>query len=218
MLWSVLSISTETLRKAQSVLRKLTILIDPGHGGIDGGTQDYRGNLEKDINLSIGLHLKNQLQQSGLNVLITRESDVDLSPFISGKKGRHQRDLLARIKMAKENNSLLLISLHCDYSTASYRYGAVAFYNYLSPISKEFALAVQEEVNKIQRKPQKAVPGKYYLIRQHKLTGIIIEVGFLSNHEEADLLQDVKYQEKLALAIGRGILKKCQTYTTSLVN
>ncbi|MGE5559169.1 MAG: N-acetylmuramoyl-L-alanine amidase family protein [Bacillota bacterium] len=202
----------EQALRTESILRNLTIVIDPGHGGVDGGTRDDQGNMEKDINLAIGLKLWGQLRQSGLNVLITRETDTDLSPFISGRTGRHRKDLLARIQKARENRSLFLLSIHCDWSEARYRRGVVAFYNYLSPLSKMLALSIQEELNRVQDKPQKAAPGNYFIIRQHGVTGVLVEVGFLSNAEDAKQLRDPTYQEKLALAIAAGILKKCRIH------
>ena len=200
--------------QTQSPLRRLTILIDPGHGGVDGGTADDEGNLEKEINLRVALALREQLKQSGLRVLMTRESDTDLSPFISGKTGRHRRDLLARVEKAKKSKSLFLVSIHCDWSEARQKQGLFVFYNYLSPASKELALSIQEEVNKVQKNSKKAAPGKYFIIRQRGITGVLVEVGFLSNREDAVLLKKKEYQETIALAIGKGILKYCRKYVS----
>lgn len=205
-----LLLATGLYRKAQGPLENLTVLIDPGHGGVDGGTADHTGILEKEINLAIALALRDQLKQSGLRVVMTRETDTDLSPFISGRIDRHRRDLLARVQKARQANSLCLISIHCDWSEARHKQGTVVFYNYLSAPSKELALSIQEEVNKVQKKPQKAVPGRYFIIRQKGLTGVLIEVGFLSNTEDAALLKNPEYQETLALAISKGILKYCR--------
>lgn len=200
--------------RTQGSLSRLTLLIDPGHGGVDGGTQDSYGNLEKNINLAIGLKVKEQLKASGLQIVMTREKDTDLAPFRSGQWGRHRRDLMARIEKARSNHCLFLVSIHCDASVETKRRGAFVFYNYLSSESKELALAIQEELNVLQQRPFKAAPGKYLIIREPGVTGVLIEVGFLSNPEEAALLQQEEYQSKLALAISRGILHYCRRFVT----
>ena len=200
-------------QKIDGRLRKITLLIDPGHGGVDGGTHDHLGNLEKDINLNFGLAIQNQLCESGINIVMTREQDTDLAPFRSGHGGRHRRDLLARIDKARENKCLFLISIHCDSSEARYRQGAFVFYNYLSPVSKELAIAIQEEINKVVKKPGKAAPGKYLVIRQKSVTGVLVELGFLSNTEDARLLQNSKYRDEMSLAIAKGVLRYLREYT-----
>lgn len=192
---------------ARSRLGQTTILIDPGHGGIDGGTQDRAGNLEKDINLSIAHKIRTQLVQCGVNAIMTREDDSELAPYQPGRGGRHRRDLAARIEQARRTKALFLVSIHCDWSTAAHRRGMVAFYYYRNPFGKKLALSIQEELNKIQPQPQKAAPGQYYLLEQPGINGVIVEVGFLSNPEEAALLQQADYQEKIALAIAQGILR-----------
>ena len=185
---------------------RATILIDPGHGGIDGGTQDAQGHLEKNINLAIGIKLRDQLRQSGVNVVMTRADDTELAPFQPGRGGRHRRDLNTRVEQAKKAKALFLVSIHCDWSTDAKRRGMVAFYYHRDQVGKNLALTIQEEINKIQVSPQKAAPGKYFVLEQPGVTGVIVEVGFLSHPEEAVLLRRADYQEKIALAISRGIL------------
>lgn len=193
-------------------LSKLTLLIDPGHGGVDGGTKDYQGNLEKNINLAIALKVRNQLQESGLRIVMTRDKDTDLAPFHIGRGGRHRRDLLSRVEKARDHNCLFLVSIHCDAERGGKRRGAFTFYNYLSAESKALALAIQEELNRTQGRKYRSAPGKYLIIRQTGVTGVLVEVGFLSHPEEAKDLQNKAYQEKLALAIAAGILKYCRSF------
>lgn len=193
-------------------LSKLTILIDPGHGGVDGGTQDHHGNLEKNINLAIALKVREQLQESGLRIVMTRDTDTDLASFQIGRGGRHRRDLLSRVEKAREHNCLFLVSIHCDAERGGKRRGAFTFYNYLSEESKTLAKAIQTELNHFQGRNFKSAPGKYLIIRQTGVTGILVEVGFLTNREEAEALQTPAHQEKLALAIAAGILKYCRSF------
>lgn len=196
--------------KTQGVLGKLTVVIDPGHGGVDGGTADREGNLEKDINLKIALRISRQLRQSGLRVIMTRNRDTDLAPFLAGRKGRHRRDLMGRINKALAARCLAMVSIHCDYSTDPRKQGAVVFYNYHSEASKELASLIQEELNLVQEKTGEIAPGRYLIIRQKAITGVLVEVGFLSNRTDAEKLQTEGYQEQLAAAISRGILRYCR--------
>ena len=118
---------------------------------------------------------------------MTREEDTELAPYQPGRGGRHRRDLTARIERARSAKALYLVSIHCDWSTAPTRRGMVAFYYYRNPVGKNLALSIQEELNKIQPQPQKAAPGKYFLLEQPGINGVIVEVGFLSHPEEAAL-------------------------------
>ena len=196
--------------KTQGVLGKLTVVIDPGHGGVDGGTADSLGNLEKNINLKIALKIHRQLHQSGLRVILTRDRDTDLASFRFGRKGRHRRDLMGRINKAIAARCLSLVSIHCDYSANPQKQGAVVFYNYLSEASKEMGRSIQEELNSVQERKGKIVPGKYLIIRQKAITGVLVEVGFLSNPVDDGKLQTDVYQEQLAGAISKGILRYCR--------
>lgn len=189
---------------------KPVIVIDPGHGGVDGGTSDEQGVLEKEINLAVALRIRDYLKQSGVNVVLTRTTDTDLSPFVPGKTGRHRRDLSARIKKAKEVKGLFLVSIHCDWSADKKRRGAVVFYNPNSSTGKKLAATIQEELNKIQAVPQKEVPGRYFIITQSGVTGVLVETGFLSHPEEAGLLRNPVYQDRLARAVAAGILRLCR--------
>jgi N-acetylmuramoyl-L-alanine amidase len=190
----------------QGLVRQLTVVIDPGHGGVDGGAQDCHGNLEKDINLAIGRHVAAQLRQSGLGVVLTRQTDTDLAPFCSGHKGRHRRDLLRRIKIARRHRCPFLVSIHCDASTESHKTGAFVFYNWRSSQSKKLADAIQRELNQVQKQSGKIAPGKYFVIRQEGITGVLVEVGYLTNPREGRMLQDPGYQAAMGLAIAKGIM------------
>lgn len=190
---------------------EIMVLVDPGHGGVDGGTSDRWGNLEKDINLAMGQQIARQLQSGGMRVIMTRDRDLALAPF-NGQSGRHRRDLQERIRRARERDCLFLVSVHCDWSRDTTESGAKVFYNALEPQSKQLATLIQEDLNKVQTRQRKAAPGKYLIIRQKEVTGVIVEVGFLSNSAEALLLQNERHRTRLALAIARGILRYAQCF------
>jgi N-acetylmuramoyl-L-alanine amidase len=198
--------------KAQSSLKQLRVLIDPGHGGVDGGTSDSKGNLEKQINLDISLRVRDHLSQSGLRVFLTRETDIDLASFNILGRGRHQRDLMARIAKARDNRCRFLVSLHCDWSKNPQKQGATVFYYQPSAAGRRLAEVIQAELNTLQGVNRKANPGNFFIIKQHGVTGVIVELGMLSNQHEAVMLQNSNYQEQLALAIAKGILTYCRDY------
>jgi N-acetylmuramoyl-L-alanine amidase len=198
--------------KVQSSLSELRVLIDPGHGGVDGGAKDSQGNLEKQINLKIALYLRDHLRQSGLHVVLTRETDIDLAPFSLLERGRHRRDLLARIHKARDNKCLLLISIHCDWSKDPHQQGAKVFYHIQSSTGRRLAEVIQRELNTLQQISNRASSGEFFIIKQQGVNGVIVEVGMLSNFNEAKMLQNQNYQEQLALAIAKGILEFCCNY------
>lgn len=211
----ILMIGLTHYREAFTRIGELTVVIDPGHGGVDSGTQDHLGNLEKDYNLKFGLELDEVLRQSGLRTILTRDRDIPLEPF-TGRPGRHRRDLLARLQKAKESRSLFLVSLHCDWSKDRSEAGATVFYNHHFQSSQELALIVQEELNRVQSRPRKAAPGKYLIIREPGISGVLVEVGFLSNPEEAGRLLNAEYRRRLVQAMVTGILKYSRRYISTI--
>jgi len=188
------------------------VVVDPGHGGVDGGTGEQGGTLEKEINLAIALRVRDHLRTGGANVVMTRTTDTDLSPFVPGKSGRHRRDLAARIEKARKAGAVCLVSIHCDWSEDKKRRGAVAFYNPRNNTGKELACLIQEELNKVQAVPQKAAPGNFFILNQTGLTAALVEAGFLSHPEEARLLGTPAYQSRLARAIANGIRRYNRWY------
>ncbi|MFE8703883.1 N-acetylmuramoyl-L-alanine amidase CwlD [Cytobacillus sp. FJAT-54145] len=195
------------------------ILLDPGHGGVDGGAgeKDY---YEKDIALSISLKLKDYLQQQGALVLMTREEDKDLAD--EGMKGYSRRkvqDLKRRLDIINESEANLFLSIHLNAIPSSKWSGAQTFY---APQMKENGRAakfIQDELrtnlNNTTRKAK--ANNTIYLLKYSNKPGALVEVGFLSNPQErANLMQD-EYQEKVAASIYNGILRYF-TEETELVN
>lgn len=186
------------------------IVIDPGHGGEDGGAVGVTGIKEKDLNLKIALKLKEKLLNSGINVVMTRETDIMLCDKNQQKK-RKRTDFDNRIKIAQNYNNAIFISIHMNYFEDNSQSGAQIFYSKNNPESKEIASILREELknslnpnNKRQIKPS----GKeIYLLSNLKIPACLIECGFISNPTEEQLLMSDKYQEKIAETIKNGLLK-----------
>lgn len=186
---------------------KFTIIIDPGHGGKDPGKVGTSGALEKEINLKIALYLKELLENQDIDVLLTRDTDMDLSITSSNRK---ISDMKERIAFIQKNDANLVISIHQNSYITSEVYGAQCFYHPDSREGKHLASSIQEQI--ITSTKQEKIRyiksnDDYYLLKHSPLPTVIVECGFLSNKEEEQLLLSNEYQRKMAWGIHLGILQ-----------
>ena len=171
-------------------------VIDAGHGGKDPGTS-YKDIYEKDINLNIAKYLEKELIQRGASVIMTREGDYDLS---SPKANRRKKsDFDNRIKIINESNADLYFSIHINYLRDSKYKGIQVFYLH----DKDLAVKMQDSLNAIlgSDREAKKMANEYYMYEKLKLSGVLIECGFLSNPEEREKLITNEYQKTIAKAI-----------------
>lgn len=184
------------------------ILIDPGHGGPDGGAGD-KDALEKDIALKVSLKLKDYLEEQGALVLMTRDEDKDLAnKGTRGYSNRKREDLKKRLEMINESEADLFISVHLNSIPSPRWSGAQTFY---APHFKENARAakfIQDEFKKHLNTTREAKAiNNVYIMKHAKRPGVLVEVGFLSNPAEKAKLKKDSYQNKLAEAIYLGVLR-----------
>lgn len=191
-----------------SVANKV-IVIDPGHGGGDPGKVTAKGTKEKNINLDISKKLALLLRQAGAEVILTRVSDRRLCRAeTKGCSAKRREDLSKRIKMANDAQADLYISIHCNSYPHIGEHGAQVFYQPGSEQGKLLAQAVQHELVRIlSNTNRQAKAMDYFVIRNTKMTAVLIETGFISNPEEESLLLDTAYQAKVARSIYAGIIK-----------
>lgn len=188
-----------------------TIALDAGHGGPDGGASSKAGVIEKDINLAITLQLRDYLQQAGAIVVMTRETDTDLAD--AGTKGYSKRkteDLHNRADMINEKNADMFLSVHLNSIPSPKWKGAQTFYYTNNPNNSNLATLIQLELKRnLENTDRVAKPADktVYLLKTLKIPSALVEVGFLSNPEEARLLADEKYQKMLAASIYQGVLR-----------
>ncbi|MCM1368129.1 MAG: N-acetylmuramoyl-L-alanine amidase [Roseburia sp.] len=177
----------------------ITIVIDAGHGGADGGvTGVTTGTKESDINLSISKYLMKYLQNSGYNVVMTRS---DSSAVCGGIKYSKREDMKARKQVVQSAAPDLVISVHCNSYPLSSVKGAQAFYS-TGAIGEKFASTVQNYFNEVlNAKPRAAAVGDYYILNCSEYPSVLCECGFLSNSTEENLLITSSYQEKVAYTI-----------------
>lgn len=184
----------------------IKIAIDPGHGGRDPGKVGLNGALEKEINLAISLKLKEILESNGYSVLMTREDDTSLSS--EGDSNKQGADLRNRVEMINNSNARLAISIHQNSFSQESCKGAQVFYYGTSKDSEKFAHIMQEQIKNSLQDGNKRIAKadtSYYLLKNTKGTIIIVECGFLSNNQEANLLTDANYQKEMAEAIYLGV-------------
>lgn len=189
--------------------KKLIIVIDPGHGGIDGGA--YQGGiLEKDVNLDISLRLRKVLEQAGYKVIMTRESDVSLDSLNDSSGSRHQRDLRARTDIINNSGGNLFVSIHTNCNiNKPLTDGSIVFYRSTLEQNKILALYLQKSLNNIfvneKRTIHQPAEGRYYILGYSKIPGVIVETAFLSNQEDRALILSKSFRENIAKAIAKGI-------------
>lgn len=185
------------------------IYLDPGHGGPDGGAEHGEA-VEKDIALNIASKLRDYLQQQGALVLMTREEDTDLANSTTkGLSRRKREDLQRRVEMINESEAELFISIHLNSMPSPRWYGAQTFYSTRYLENKVLAELIQEELrDNLENTKRVAKPIDHvYLVKSVKKPGALVEVGFLSNPTERELLIQDDYQEKVAAAIYQGVMR-----------
>lgn len=181
------------------------ILIDPGHGGIDGGATSDSGTCEKNINLSIGLMLKDCLQKKGYIVAMTREDDRALYNPDKKTGSKKSEDLENRCKLKVTSKCDMFISIHLNMFPERQYYGAQVWYSKY-PESKTLAELVQsnliKDLDERNKRIEKPAGNQYKILRTNDtMPGIIVECGFLSNPREEGLLKSEEYQKKIAESI-----------------
>ncbi len=200
--WQLRSLETMNMTAPGT---KALIVIDPGHGGFDPGKVGVSGSLEKDINLAISLKLKQVLQQSGYQVLLTREDDRALCGETTGKK--KMADLKNRVSFINDKKPALAISIHQN-SYSSGTKGAQVFYRKNSEENHEFATILQntirDELGDGNHRVEKE-NDSYYMLKKTEGIFSIVECGFLSNPTEEAMLKQEEYQQKMAEAMAEGI-------------
>ncbi|MGV1063975.1 N-acetylmuramoyl-L-alanine amidase CwlD [Clostridium perfringens] len=197
------------LLKVNAEENNKVIVIDPGHGGIDGGAKSENGVIEKDINLSISLKTKAALESKGYKVIMTRSEDVGL--YTEGKKVREKKieDLGNRVKIKKDNKCDAFISIHQNMFPQKNCRGAQVWSANNEPSQKLGRIIQQkfkEEVDQNNKREAKVAKKEYKILNDgYEGASVIVECGFLSNPEECELLGKEDYQNKIANTLANAI-------------
>lgn len=179
---------------------KLTVVVDPGHGGVRPGAVYPNAEgvdiIERDLTLAISLKLRDRLEEAGYNVVMTRETDIDV-------------DLYERAEIANAVDADLFVSVHCNASGTVPTYQGI--YTYYFPGSgrgEKLARTIQPPLCAITGAIDRGVSkANFVVLRETEMCAVLVETGFMSNVEELTRLCDPAYQEKVAWGIAEGVIQ-----------
>lgn len=189
------------------------IVLDAGHGGIDGGAS--KGEIiEKDITLAITGKVARQLRRLGADVVMTRTTDGDVlsehapSEQFPTNRERKKQDIFLRETLVKNHEPDLFVTIHANAIPNSKWRGAQVFYHQeghegSADLAKLVQQSIREEMENTDR--EALAIKNVYLLKKVQMPAVLVETGFLSNDEERALLAKSNYQDKMARAIARGI-------------
>lgn len=188
----------ETAASASGAL----VVIDSGHGGSDPGKIGINGALEKEVNLKISKKLEKILKKQGVTVIMTREDNDSIAES-------KVEDLKKRVSIINEEKPVIAVSIHQNSYQIEDIHGAQVFYYTHSEEGEKAAKIIQEAL--LETDPENTRSAKandtYYMLKKTEAPVVIVECGFLSNREEADLLITEAYQNQLAESIAKGIIQ-----------
>ena len=198
----------ETTYIAAGSLTGRTILVDPGHGGYDGGARCRdSGVWEKEVNLAVALAVEKSLTQRGATVLMTRRTDTDLCDDTTRPANvtKKRQDMQCRVDMAVQGQADMVLSIHMNEYRVRSESGPQVFYRAGSGAGRLLAGTMQEALITAlsPQKERAAMPGDYFIL-QLDTPSVLVECGFISNPAEEALLLSPAYQEKLGEAIADG--------------
>ncbi|MDD4291729.1 MAG: N-acetylmuramoyl-L-alanine amidase [Clostridia bacterium] len=202
-------LSTTAAESAQTegfvhTVGRLTVVIDVGHGGIDGGVKGKSGVKESDINLAIALILERHFVEGGFNTVLTRRDENGLYGLAT--KGFKLRDMNARIDIIKDANPCVVLSIHQNAHSATYRSGSQVFFQKNIASGEKLASYIQKSLNKRLGFENRYLSGDYFILKKGIPASVIVECGFLSNAADEVRLQTEEYQNRICTAIYRGTL------------
>ncbi|MDE6788153.1 MAG: N-acetylmuramoyl-L-alanine amidase [Ruminococcus sp.] len=185
------------------------IILDAGHGGFDGGCVSVDGVPEKGINLSILLRVRDLLRISGYEVEVTRDSDISIHDSgIEGIANQKSSDMDNRLELFNKYDNAVCISIHQNQFTDPVYNGAQMFYSATDSRNEMLAKSLQSSFQVLQPENKREIKlcGKeLFLCYYSENPTVMVECGFLSNPEEASLLNTEEYQQKVAMTIFNGI-------------
>ncbi len=186
------------------------LVIDPGHGGEDGGAVSATGQPESQINLAIGLRLDALMGFYGVETVMTRHEDISIyDANASTLREKKVSDIHNRVALVESLTNPTLISIHQNSFPETRYHGTQVFFANES-LSKPLAQRVQDQIREAidphnTRTPLK-IPSSVYLMNHISCRAVLVECGFLSNPQEEEQLRTADYQKKLAMTLGAAYL------------
>lgn len=183
-------------------LNGMKIVLDAGHGGKDPGAR-AAGIDEDEINLKAALKLKTLLESAGAEVIMIRETDVDLAS--EGAASVKREDLKKRVEIMNQPGVTMFISIHCNISLDRRVHGSEVYYQSQNEASHQLAAAVQGRLKTVTHSKLLPKTGDIYILKQTSTLGILAEIGFLSNSDDLAHLQKDEYLDEIVYAIYQGV-------------
>ncbi len=183
------------------------IVLDAGHGGIDGGVNGIRtGIKESELNLKVVKKIEKYLVGAGMSVVLTRNSDAGLYGIAT--KNLKRRDMEKRKEIINNAKPNLVVSVHMNKYTLQSRRGAQVFYKPGDENGKLLAKSIQDSFNGMEEAVRDCaiLTGDYYILNCSEYPSVIAECGFLSNPDDEALLITEEYQNAIAYNIFKGII------------
>ena len=187
------------------------IILDAGHGGMDGGAVGVNNTPEQGINLAITLKLKELLQLNGFEVILTRPNENSIhDPSETSVAKQKRSDMRNRLKIIENHPNALFVSIHQNKFSDPSCKGAQIFFSPNHSDSEQLAKLLQESFRE-NLQPEnnreiKTSDESLYLLWNAEIPAVLVECGFLSNPNECELLCDESYQEKIAFVIYLSLL------------
>lgn len=195
----------------------LTAIIDPGHGGEDGGAVSLSGALESEINLSISLKLEQVFAFVGISPVMTRNtSEIDYPNDAKSIREKKIYDQHSRVELVNSTSNGVLISIHQNKFASSSPSGIQVLYagtNGSNVFASAMELSLTDTVGKDKMRATSQISSDIYLMRSIKCPAVLIECGFLSNAGDEALLLTDEYQLKLAIGISCGFSRAADALT-----
>ena len=179
------------------------VVIDPGHGGEDGGAVSCTGVTESTFNLDIALRLRDLMHLLGMDTVMTRDTDRSIHTDGETIAARKVSDLKERVRLANGIENAILVSIHQNHFPDSRYSGAQVFYkpnNESAELAARLQTAFVQTINYGSNRKSKKADG-IYLMEKVQLPAIFVECGFLSNYQEEAKLRDDQYQKQVAAVI-----------------
>ena len=188
------TVQTGTVLESNHYDGRPVIAIDPGHGGKDPGATAQNGVNEKELNLIYGKLLAKYLDQAGFHVVLTREDDRFLS-------------LPDRADLIKENNAILLMSIHMNKHGGDAKSGPTIYYSDSHPFSYHFANHLKDSL--VQNMDIRDVPvqkANFFILKSSAFPSVVIDFGYLSNNNDLNELVNPVYQEQITRTITNSVV------------
>lgn len=191
------------LSENTAVTGRKTVVIDAGHGGVDGGATSCTGVLESQFNLEISLKLNDLMNLLGINTVMIRNTDC--SVYTEGETIAQKKvsDLKERVRIVNSTENCILVSIHQNLFSDGKYSGAQVFYAPTEGSQKlagSMQTSFKNTVNLSSHRQEKKADS-IYLMQHINCPGVLVECGFLSNPQEEYLLRTKTYQQKVCCVI-----------------